>query len=100
MNRYKLDYSTPIVPKIIPEQRKRRWSTTIIVSICFFCFVLLLFGGIGTSFQNHGNHKSLREQHDELQLRYDSLFAAKLQVEKQLSKVQYELQLITKTSEK
>ncbi|MEZ4904604.1 MAG: hypothetical protein R2822_24080 [Spirosomataceae bacterium] len=96
MNRYKLDYFTPTTNNKVSSRGKRSWVTMMVFGICLFCLTLLLFGGIGTNFQDHGERKSLRQQHDELSLRYDSLFAAKLQTEKQLIEARQRLRILQK----
>jgi len=92
MNHFKLDYTRNCSSEKKITKKNRMWATSIVISICILCFTLLLFGGIGTAFQHRNEHKSLRERHDDLRLRYDSLFAAKLQTEKQLGHARAELQ--------
>jgi hypothetical protein len=90
MAHYKIDYLTP--PSINRVRRSNRRSvTTWVASIAFFVFALLFFGGLGTAFRYRGQHLTLRQEHDALRLRYDSLYAAKLQTDAQLVQVRLQL---------
>lgn len=62
--------------------------------IVVLAFTMLFFGGLGTAFRYRGQHLSLRQQHDALRLRYDSLYAAKLQTDRQLNELRKEIQLL------
>lgn len=95
MARYKIDYLTP--PTVRKGRRSnRRTVTTWIASIAFFVFALLFFGGLGTAFRYRGQHLSLRQEHNALRLKYDSLYAAKLQADVQLMQLRRQLQMLEK----
>lgn len=96
MSRYKLDYfAAPPTQKVSAKQH-RQWVITWVASLVFIVFALLFFGGVGTAFRYRGQHQTLSRQHDVLRLRYDSLYAAKLQADKQLGKLQKQLQSLQK----
>jgi hypothetical protein len=96
MARYKLDYFAAPHSQKVPAKQHRQWVITWVASLVFIVFTLLFFGGVGTAFRYRGQHQTLRKQHDVLRLRYDSLYAAKLQADKQLGKLQKQLQLLQK----
>ena len=95
MAQYKIDYLTPSSIKKV-RRSNRRSVTTWVASIAFFVFALLFFGGLGTAFRYRGQHLTLRQEHDVLRLRYDSLYAAKLQTDAQLVQVRLQLQNLEK----
>jgi heme/copper-type cytochrome/quinol oxidase subunit 2 len=96
MSRYKLDYfAAPHSPKVSAKQH-REWIITWVASLVFIVFALLFFGGVGTAFRYRSQHQTLRKQHDMLRLRYDSLYAAKLQADKQLGNLRNQLQSFQK----
>ncbi len=97
MTRYKLDYFSTPNPKATVRKRSRRWAATLVGSIVFLAFVMLFFGGLGTAFRYRGQHQSLQQQHDALRLRYDSLYAAKLQTDKELATIRKQLELLQKS---
>lgn len=95
MAHYKINYLIP--PNVKGRRKSKRHSvTTWIASIAFFAFALLSFGGIGTAFRYRGQHLTLRQEHDALRLRYDSLYGAKLHSDKQLMALRRKLELLQK----
>ncbi|RDB05534.1 hypothetical protein [Runella aurantiaca] len=98
MTRYKLDYFSTPNPQATVRKRSRRWAATFVGGIVFLAFALLFFGGLDTAFRYRGQHQSLQQQHDALRLRYDSLYAAKLQTDKQLNMIRKQLELLQKST--
>lgn len=94
MTQYKLNYFSTPNPKAVIQKRSRRWVASLVTGILCLVFAMLFFGGLGTAFRFRGQHLTLRQQHDVLRLRYDSLYAAKLQTDRQLKELHKQLQLL------
>ncbi len=94
MARYKLDYFSAVKPDESVRRKNRHWAATWVAGIVVLVFTMLFFGGLGTAFKYRGEHRSLRQQHDELRLRYDSLYAEKLQADKRLNQLQRQVRFL------
>lgn len=92
MTHYKLNYFP--TPKATIRKRSSQWAASFVTGILCLVFALVFFGGLGTAFRFRGQHLTLRQQHDALRLRYDSLYAAKLQTDRQLNELRKEMQAL------
>lgn len=96
MSRYKLDYFAAPHSQKGGDKRHRQRAMTWVISLVFMLIALLFLGGVGTNFRYRNQYQVLHQRHDVLRLRYDSLYAAKLQADKQLGKLRKQLQLLQK----
>ncbi len=94
MTHYKLNYFPTPTPKATIRKRSSQWAASFVTGILCLVFALVFFGGLGTAFRFRGQHLTLRQQHDALRLRYDSLYAAKLQTDRQLNELRKEMQAL------
>jgi hypothetical protein len=94
MTHYKLNYFSTPNPKATIRKRSRQWAASLVTGILCLVFAMLFFGGLGTAFRFRGQHLTLRQQHDALRLRYDSLYAAKLQTDRQLNELRKEMRAL------
>ena len=100
MTHYKLNYFPTPTPKATIRKRSSQWAASFVTGILCLVFALVFFGGLGTAFRFRGQHLTLRQQHDALRLRYDSLYAAKLQTDKELVKTKAQLNVLQQTDKK
>jgi hypothetical protein len=100
MTHYRLNYLSPPNSKATIRKRSRRWVASLVTGILCLVFAILFFGGLGTAFRFRGKHLTLRQQHDALRLRYDSLYAAKLQTDKELVKTKAQLNVLQQADKK
>ncbi|MFN8347969.1 MAG: hypothetical protein U0X91_23390 [Spirosomataceae bacterium] len=98
--RYKLDYFSTPAPPVNMRKRNRRWVSALVTSIVVLAGIILFFGIAHTAFRFREQHQNLQRRHDVLRLRYDSLYAAKLQADKELESVGKQLQLFQRKSVK
>jgi hypothetical protein len=91
MAHYKLDFSQN--QKTARARRNRsRWGTTVIWVLSVTAFGLVLFGSVGTVFKQRTSHLTLRQEYEQLALKYDSLYALKIQNDKKIAELQSQLQ--------
>ena len=89
--RYKLDYLSTPAPQAKLRRQKSRGGANFVTGIVILVGIMLFFGGLNTAFRFREQHQNLQQRHDVLRLRYDSLYAAKLQADKQMETVRRQL---------
>ena len=93
MANYQLNY-TPQEANTNGSKRPARshWHATMAWALGFLLFGLAFFTLVGTAFKYRTTPLSLRQEYDRLALKYDSLYAVKLNADKKVAHLQYELQ--------
>lgn len=93
MANYQLNYA-PQEANTSGSQRPNRsdWRATMAWAMGFLLFGLAFFTLVGTAFKDRIAPLSLRQQYDQLALKYDSLYAVKLNADKKIARLQAELQ--------
>ena len=87
MASYKLDFSQPDKKTQLRQKRSRHWGFTVLAGILAFGFALLFFNGINSAFKPKNKAVLLQHQHQKLLVRYDSLYEAKKQADRQLNQL-------------
>ena len=93
MANYQLNYAPQEANKNGSQRPNRsHWHATMAWALGFLLFGLAFFTLVGTAFKDRIAPLSLRQQYDRLALKYDSLYAVKLNADKKIASLQTELQ--------
>ncbi|TAE91382.1 MAG: hypothetical protein EAZ14_08705 [Runella slithyformis] len=97
MTHYKLDFSQRDPETANARNNRSLWGMNVAWAMGCLAFGLVFFGIVGTSFQQRVSHLSLRQEYDLLALKYDSLYATKLNTDKKIADLHRQIQQLRQT---
>jgi len=88
MAHYKLNYAPQDINTNKARVNRSQWAITMVWGLGFLVFGLAFFGVVDMAFNHRATQLSLRKEYNQLALKYDSLYAVKLNADKKIAHLQ------------